>query len=635
MSKEKVIEKENVNINLTLTRSIYLKSFAFIYLLAYLSLYFQIQGLWGDEGLLPASNLMEKIKENYKDESTSIFPIILWYSEIFNSALIFVLKFLRLDSFFLIDANSSVENSLYILCLLGIILSILILISCKLVYNSLGFALLWYIYLNFYIIGQTFMTHQWDTLLLESGFITIFICPWTYSKLDIMSPIDNLLFHYLRFLLFRFMFSNGVGKFISNDYSWLSFTALHFHFQSQPMPGPFSHATHFLPNLYKKILNAELLFIEIFLPFLYFSFFRRINVFAGCLNFCLQFVIFLIGNYNFFNLLLMTINLSLLDDYFLRTFIPKFILNLFDLDPFQKIYSSEKAKSTSQSNKEENDESQNIYFTTDKLEENMSFSERLKQSGYILTEIFIFFYLFCISLMIVLFKLFPISDLQQAKLLLKVDDIKFLYNDIFMNYYTVLVFGYILFFYIYDIKKTLCFRNNFSLVLKIVKYVIFISCFFLYFLNASKVFHKSIDLKYIDEKGSLGIKNSLLTKTIDLTSDFFIRYRIHHSYGMFREMTGRHGRQELEIKVLNPRSGIWEDVNFIYKMSDSRGLKYNIPHQPRLDWQMWHSSLAEDINSETWLSILLGKILERSPVILDLLGYHIKLKEGFYQCILL
>ena len=90
MSNEKQIENENINVNMTLTRSIYLKSLAFIYLLAYLSLYFQIQGLWGDEGLLPAKNLLEKIKENYKDESSYIFPVILWCSDTINFYFIYV-----------------------------------------------------------------------------------------------------------------------------------------------------------------------------------------------------------------------------------------------------------------------------------------------------------------------------------------------------------------------------------------------------------------------------------------------------------------------------------------------------------------------------------------------------------------
>ena len=97
MSKMKIekIEQESVNTNITLTRSIFLRSMGFVYLIAYLSLFYQIQGLWGDEGLLPAKNLLEKINENYKDKSGYIFPVILWFSETINFSFNLLLKNLK------------------------------------------------------------------------------------------------------------------------------------------------------------------------------------------------------------------------------------------------------------------------------------------------------------------------------------------------------------------------------------------------------------------------------------------------------------------------------------------------------------------------------------------------------------
>jgi len=59
--------------------------------------------------------------------------------------------------------------------------------------------------------------------------------------------------------------------------------------------------------------------------------------------------------------------------------------------------------------------------------------------------------------------------------------------------------------------------------------------------------------------------------------------------------------------------------------------KINIPHQPRIDWQIWFSALSEDINTEPWLIIMLGKILERNPAVLDLLGYYVEEKQFYYK----
>ena len=70
-------------------------------------------------------------------------------------------------------------------------------------------------------------------------------------------------------------------------------------------------------------------------------------------------------------------------------------------------------------------------------------------------------------------------------------------------------------------------------------------------------------------------------------------------------------------------------------MSDQENfsLKWNIPHQPRVDWQIWFSALAININSEPWLVIMLGKILEKNPVTLNMLGYYVEEADLYHKCI--
>jgi hypothetical protein len=101
-----------VNKNIILTRSIFLRSIALIYLFAFLSLYSQIQGLWGDEGILPAGILLTKIQEVYKEKAVFInFPTLLWYNETVNRFFINLISFLQLNGVFSLD--TPVDNSLY------------------------------------------------------------------------------------------------------------------------------------------------------------------------------------------------------------------------------------------------------------------------------------------------------------------------------------------------------------------------------------------------------------------------------------------------------------------------------------------------------------------------------------------
>lgn len=247
---------ESCNKNIILTRSIYLRSVALIYLFAFLSLFTQIQGLWGDEGLIPAKVLLAKFKENYKENLSFLgMPTLLWFSDLIQDMLLKV--------FPQFSISSSVENSMYVLCLFGIIISISIVINCGLFYNTIGFAIMWSIYLSFFLIGQIFMSYQWDIFLLEVGFITILFAPLTKSRLRYISPIDNTVYFLIRYLMFRFIYSNGIVKVTANCPTWKTFTTLSHHFQSQPIPTYLSWFMHFAPESILKILTALTFFIEV------------------------------------------------------------------------------------------------------------------------------------------------------------------------------------------------------------------------------------------------------------------------------------------------------------------------------------------------------------------------------------
>jgi hypothetical protein len=92
--------------------------------------------------------------------------------------------------------------------------------------------------------------------------------------------------------------------------------------------------------------------------------------------------------------------------------------------------------------------------------------------------------------------------------------------------------------------------------------------------------------------------------------------RIVGSYGLFAVMTAK--RDEIVIEGSN--DGVeWREYEFWYKPGDvARTPRWNIPHQPRLDWQMWFAAL-EDPRRLPWFWHFLRRLLESEPTVTALL----------------
>jgi hypothetical protein len=117
------------------------------------------------------------------------------------------------------------------------------------------------------------------------------------------------------------MFASGCVKLLSGDPAWRNLTALQFHYETQPLPTWIGWYIHQLPSGIQKTSTGLMFCIELFLPFLIFAP-RRPRQLA-CVSFVmLQVLIFLTGNYCFFNLLTVALCLLLLDDTALKSFVP-------------------------------------------------------------------------------------------------------------------------------------------------------------------------------------------------------------------------------------------------------------------------------------------------------------------------
>lgn len=169
--------------------------------------------------------------------------------------------------------------------------------------------MLFLLYLSLVAAGQVFMGFQWDALLLEAGFLAIFLSS---------SGTIKWLF---RWLLFRLMFLSGSVKLLSGDPTWRDFTALTYHYQTQPLPTPLAWYMQQLPRWFQRASVGAMFFVELAVPFLIFAP-RRARLTAALMITGFQTLIFLTGNYTFFNLLTIALCLFLVDDTWLARLLP-------------------------------------------------------------------------------------------------------------------------------------------------------------------------------------------------------------------------------------------------------------------------------------------------------------------------
>lgn len=265
-----------------LTSFLFLRCFGAIYIAVFLSLAVQIRGLVGHDGLLPAAPYLAAAHQGWG-----------------------ALAYWRLPTLFWLNAS---DAALFGATLLGAFCGLLILFNLF-VRPALIAALI--LYLSLIYAGQIFLNYQWDQLLIETGFLAIFLSAGV--------PLIVFLF---RLLAFRFLFLAGATKLLSGDPSWRHLTALETHFFTQPLPAPLAWPAARLPHLALQFGTAAALFVELVLVFLIFLP-RRPRMLAAFGVLIFQLMIIATGNYNFFNLLTMLLCLFLFDDQALAVILPK------------------------------------------------------------------------------------------------------------------------------------------------------------------------------------------------------------------------------------------------------------------------------------------------------------------------
>ncbi len=267
------------------TQWLFLRALAVIYAVAFGSLTFQVIGLFGARGILPIAPFLASVARTDSTLRFVAVPSLLWFG--------------------------SDDITLIGLCFAGVIFASMLLLTgfARGKFERLILVVLFVLYLSFAAAGQEFLSFQWDSLLLEAGFLAIFlghnrIVPWLF-----------------RWLVFRLYFLSGAVKLLSDDPTWRNLSALGFHWHTQPLPTPLAWYADKLPSAIQHSVTAAALGIEIVIPFLIF-FPRRIRIFGAWCLIGMQVAILLTGNYGFFNLLTIALTLFLFDDQALARFVP-------------------------------------------------------------------------------------------------------------------------------------------------------------------------------------------------------------------------------------------------------------------------------------------------------------------------
>lgn len=275
-----------------LISAVFLRLLALVYLAAFISTGLQIIGLAGDHGILPVAEVIGQLRAERGWAAFWSYPTLFW---------------IRADN-----------DALFGVALAGCLFSVALFLN---IMPRISLVLLFVLYLSLFHAGQLFMNFQWDYLLLESGFLAIFLSGGS-------RPVVWL----FRWLLFRVRFMSGVAKLISQDPTWANLTALNYFFEVQPLPHWGGWYAHQLPDWMLRFGTGSALFIEILVPFLMFMP-RRIRFAGAWATILMQVLILLTSNHNYANFLVLILCLFLFDDRAVGRVAPEALIRWITAEP--------------------------------------------------------------------------------------------------------------------------------------------------------------------------------------------------------------------------------------------------------------------------------------------------------------
>jgi len=275
-------------------RWVFLRALAAIYFSAFFSLLFQINGLIGTEGVLPAQQYLSAIAQSMGRLRYWYAPSLFWFSA--RSPMLMAIMYVGLAASVIAFFN---------------------------LWPRLCFFICFVCFLSFVAASDVFSSYQSDGMLLEAGFIALFFSPrglrpgWGAA-----SPPSRASQFLLQWEWFRIYFESGMVKLLSGDIEWRNFTAMDEYYQNGPLPTWIGWYVEHLPHWFHAASVGATLALELVLVFMMF-FPRRVRIICFFIVTPWEIGVILTANYTFLNYLVLSLGFLLLDDKSLIGPLPK------------------------------------------------------------------------------------------------------------------------------------------------------------------------------------------------------------------------------------------------------------------------------------------------------------------------
>jgi lipase maturation factor 1 len=273
-----------------LPRWIFLRALGLIYFSAFYSLIFQVRGLIGTDGILPAGDYLQFLAENAHGVTR------FWYA----------------PSLYWISSSST---AILIFCWIGLIASVLVVFN---IWPRGTLLICFLCFLSFVSAASDFSSYQSDGMLLEAGFISLFLAPPGWRPgIGATHPPSRASLFLLQWEWLRIYFESGIVKLASGDPQWRNFTAMDEYYQNGPLPTWIGWYVEHLPHGFHAFTVGATLVLElglvwmILLP-------RRFRSVLFVLVTCWEIGVISTANYAFLNYLVLALGILLVDDRFLR-----------------------------------------------------------------------------------------------------------------------------------------------------------------------------------------------------------------------------------------------------------------------------------------------------------------------------
>ena len=411
--------------------------------------------------------------------------------------------------------------------------------------------------------GGTFYSFQWDTLLLEASTITaLTYAPWLRSRPDEAQPKWSISPWPLRFLLFKLMYMSGVVKIQSRCPTWLNLTALEYHFSTQCLPGPLAWHFHQMHPFLLRCGVAMTLWLEIPATILLLIPSTTVRRIGASMQICLQIMIILTGNYNFFNLLTIALCIPVID--------------------------------------------------SDVSTSNNTVTNRIRSLWRIGC------YVYCLWTMSSMFRISTVDNALSIRLMMTPLEVDHYTDTILPLVLYSLILG-MTYLTIHDCVS----HRSWVILIHGISCTVVVGMIALPLFSLTHNLQRS---GFVGSKTLFAPLYHQYAQPYHLSNGYGLFRRMTGVGAFPSGATGWAGlplsvvaRPEIIFEV-QVEDGTWHELSFRWKPGSVSSMpRQAAPYQPRLDWQMWFAALGQ-LSQNPWLIHLTKKVLDGCEPVMDLLG---------------